>query len=165
MNIKSKVGGFTLVELLVVMVILGLTSSLVAPDMFSMVKRSQAKTELEKIKAIAELSIERSFFASSKIEITFNDNTVVFSQLNNPIKKENKILRVIESEFFSFETSGVVINKGEWLGNHVIKLTKSPEGKLQEFSLIEMAGSTSAAVVNNDGDEISKNEMNDTGEG
>ncbi|XPF96142.1 type II secretion system protein [Colwellia sp. RE-S-Sl-9] len=137
MIIYSRNPGFTLIELLVVMVILGLTSSLVAPDMFSIVKRAQAKTELEKIKAIAELSVERSFFSASTIDIIFKDNTVVFSQVNPLATEEINILREIESEFFIFEETHLVINNGRWIGSYNIKLVKSPENKLTTFALFE----------------------------
>jgi type II secretion system protein H len=127
--------GFTLVELLVVMVILGLTSSLVAPDMFAIVKRSQANTELAKIKAITELSIERSFFAGNQVSITFKDNTVVFSQLDGSTVAKHKVLKTVTSEFFTFEDTVIRINKGKWQGKRLVALTKSPENKLTDFRL------------------------------
>ncbi|MCJ8321001.1 MAG: prepilin-type N-terminal cleavage/methylation domain-containing protein [Colwellia sp.] len=142
MSTAKKNSGFTLIELLVVMVILGITSSLVAPDMFSIMKRSQAKTELEKIKAITELSIERSFFSVSQLGITFIDNTVVFSQLKPSATVENKVLKTIESEFFTFEETHITINKGRWQGSHVVKLTKSPADKLKELVIYELSDTT-----------------------
>jgi len=135
--IYTRSAGFTLIELLVVMVILGLSSSLVAPDMFSIVKRAQAKTELEKIKAITELSVERSFFSASTIDIIFKDNTVVFSQVNPLAIEEISVLREIKSEFFVFEETHVVINNGIWIGSSNVKLVKSPENKLTTFALFE----------------------------
>lgn len=137
MIIYTRSAGFTLIELLVVMVILGLSSSLVAPDMFSIVKRAQAKTELEKIKAITELSVERSFFSASTIDIIFKDNTVVFSQVNPLAIEEISVLREIKSEFFVFEETHVVINNGIWIGSSNVKLVKSPENKLTTFALFE----------------------------
>ncbi|MBU2869355.1 prepilin-type N-terminal cleavage/methylation domain-containing protein [Colwellia sp. E2M01] len=154
-NLKAyqKNIGFTLIELLVVMVILGITSSLVAPDMFAIVKRSQAKTELEKIKAIAALSIERSFFSSSKIAIKFSENKVTFSQNDNAVVPSNKTLKTIESSFFTFADTDIVIINGQWQGNEAVKITKSPENKLQEFVLIDMSrsllGKVNASEVGN----------------
>ncbi len=150
--------GFTLIELLVVMVILGITSSLVAPDMFAIVKRSQAKTELAKIKAIAELSIERSFFSSSQMTISFKDNVVVFSVLNSAAEPENKVLKTIESEFFIFAETDIVITKGNWQGSHVVKITKSPANKLTEFVLFDV---NDVSQLSAGGSETSEADYND----
>ncbi len=49
-SVRQANGGFTLVELLIVMVILGLLASLVAPKMFSKIgssKQGTAKTQME----------------------------------------------------------------------------------------------------------------------
>lgn len=155
MSLYPKNMGFTLIELLVVMMILGITSSLVAPDMFSIVKRSQAKTELEKIKALAELSIERSFFSASRLGIAFKDNTVVFSQLNDAITESNKILKTIESDFFTFEETNVVVNKGHWQGRYFVRLTKSPENKLTTLVLIDDDGTnTKTSIVDTTTSEV-----------
>jgi prepilin-type N-terminal cleavage/methylation domain-containing protein len=162
LSIYPKNSGFTLIELLVVMVILGITSSLVAPDLFSIVKRSQAKTELEKIKAISELSIERSFFAASQIGILFKDNTVIFSQLNQPVGIGNKVLKTITSEFFTFEETQVVINKGNWEGSALVKLTKSPDNKLKTFFLLKTNDATKATTINKDNDEGMSSESEDS---
>lgn len=140
--------GFTLIELLVVLVILGITTSLVAPDMFAIVKRSQAKTELEKIKAIAELSVERSYFSASNITIEFKDNGVVFYQVTDgEIKPEKQILKAIESDVFIFESAKVAIVKGSLQGNPLIKITKSPDNNLNEFFLFDMPESIFSQVL------------------
>lgn len=135
------------------MVILGITSSLIAPDMFSMVKRSQAKTELAKIKAIADLSIERSFFSASKFKITFKGNTILFSQVKDSKMLDDKILKTIESEFFTFEDRYIVINKGRWQGSHLVKVIKSPDNKLKELILFTASQMTKAMPNENEATE------------
>jgi len=150
LNTLKAAFGFTLIELLVVMVILGITSSLVAPNMYSIVKRTQAKTELEKIKAIASLSIEKSFFSASKITITFKANTVEFSQqFNNSVltTTKSKILRTIKSEYFTFEETRIVVLNGNWQGVTSIKLTKSPDNQLNEFALVDLKHLSNTYIV------------------
>lgn len=161
LNAYRKNIGFTLIELLVVMVILGITSSLVAPDMYSIVKRSQAKTELAKIKAIVELSIERSFFSSSQIDIIFKDDTVAFSQLNRPIEKNNKVLKTIKSEFFTFEETHIIIKKGHWQGSNLVKMTKSSDNKLKAFVLLEVNDKKQGATIETDSSETSYSDIED----
>jgi len=151
LNTLKAAFGFTLIELLVVMVILGITSSLVAPNMYNIVKRTQAKTELEKIKAIASLSIEKSFFSASKITITFKEDTVEFSQqFNNSALStvvKSIILRTIKSEYFTFEETHIVVLNGNWQGVTSVKLTKSPDNQLNKFTLVDLKHSSNTYVV------------------
>jgi len=136
-KVNNHHGGFTLIELLVVMVLLGLTISLLAPDMYSLLKRSQAKTELSRIRTIAELSIERSFFASSNLEINFKENTVIINQLPDFNLTEVTILKTITSEFFTFEETNILISQGQWQGSKTVNLTKSPDDNLKQLVLLD----------------------------
>lgn len=138
---STKTLGFTLIELLVVLVILGITSSLVAPDMYTIVKRTQAKTEIEKIKALAQLSVEQSFFSASQIDIVFKENIVKFIQTSHS-SEDNKALKIVESNHFVFEEAQMAIHNGHWQGLKTVKILKSPDSNLKEFPLIKLNGET-----------------------
>jgi prepilin-type N-terminal cleavage/methylation domain-containing protein len=129
--------GFTLIELLVVMVLLGLITSLLAPDMYSLLKRTQAKTELSKLRTLAQLSIERSFFSGSNLEIIFEENTVTINQLPDINAAEVTILKIITSEFFTFEDTIILISQGQWQGSKTVNLTKSPDDNLKQLVLLD----------------------------
>ena len=128
--------GFTLIELLVVMVILGITTSLLAPDMYSLLKLTQAKTEKTKIEALADLSIERSFFSASEVNLTFEENIVTVSQLTDNVSTPVIILKQVVSEYFVFEKTKIQIIHGEWLGPNTVSLAESPSKKLTDITLI-----------------------------
>jgi hypothetical protein len=119
------------------MVLLGLTISLLAPDMYSLFERVQAKNELTKIKVVAELSVERSFFSGSNLEIIFEEKTVIISQVPDKNLTKPKILKKITSEFFTFEDTKILITQGIWNGSKVVNLTSSPHEKLNQLILLD----------------------------
>ena len=53
LNIRRGVGGFTLIEILIVIVIMGLLISLVAPTLFSKVSSSQRKTAMAQMQMLS----------------------------------------------------------------------------------------------------------------
>lgn len=139
-NGLSHKGGFTLIELLIVLVILGISMSLVAPDMFNTLQRSQAKNELLKYKAVAERSLEISFFSQSTLKLVFTEKKLIIVTvpegteegdiLTRPIKKE------YSSSFFVFEPKVFIINNGEWQGDATLVLKESPLVGTNELTLL-----------------------------
>ena len=129
--------GFTLIELLVVIVILGFSISLIAPDMYSLFNRVQAKNELSKIKVVAELSVEKSFFSGSNLEINFEENTVIIRHESDKSLIQPEILKKITSDFFTFEKTKIVISQGQWQGSKVVNLTSSPYKQLNQLTLLD----------------------------
>ncbi|WP_435235724.1 type II secretion system protein [Psychromonas sp. PT13] len=152
-NLTKKLTGFTLIELLIVLVIMGLLASVLVPDMFGMLKRSEARTEIAKIKALTELSIERSFFGKSTIQLEFSSSEfkiIQLAELDNRTKQEdteevddvdeyaridNRDLKALHSRYFQFEDTSIKIVNGEWQGDNIVKLLSSSELSLSQLRL------------------------------
>ena len=159
----AKKTGFTLIELLIVLVILGLSASLIVPDMYGMLKRSQAKTEIAKIKALATLSVERSFFGRATLELKFAGSRLEIKQLatddgdtnyaedvddvddvddvedvEDAEDIENNLardLKELNSSYFVFAETTIKIVNGEWEGDKIVTLTASPDPQLTQLRL------------------------------
>lgn len=130
----AKLTGFTLIELLIVMVILGLSSALLVPDMFSMLQRAQAKSEIAKMRALATLSVEKSFFSGTTIDFQFEESTLTIKQEVEG-GSEARQLKVIESDYFVFEKTVISIVNGQWTGEKSVQLIGSPDNLLTELVL------------------------------
>jgi len=75
----SKINGFTLVELLIVIVIMGLLASLVAPQMFSKVGSTQRKT------AIAQMQMLQTALDTYRLDMGGYPNN-----LNELVQSQNQ---------------------------------------------------------------------------
>jgi general secretion pathway protein G len=76
---KSRINGFTLVELLIVIVIMGLLASLVAPQMFSKVSSTQRKT------AIAQMQMLQTALDTYRLDMGGYPNN-----LNELVQSQNQ---------------------------------------------------------------------------
>ncbi|GLX77589.1 hypothetical protein tinsulaeT_09290 [Thalassotalea insulae] len=135
-NGKYHSSGFTLIELMIVMLLLGVTTSLVAPDLYNNLQRSKLNTEKLKIRLLAELSVEHSFFSASELQISFEERTMSIHQLPNESKK-NKLLKKISSSYFDFEKTVITVSHGKWLGEKVVKFSQPFSEEIDSLRLID----------------------------
>ena len=68
--------GFTIIELLVVLIITGLLASLVAPKLFATYERIEATAEEKKLRELIEFAKSRSFLRQIPFIIRFDDHTL-----------------------------------------------------------------------------------------
>jgi len=71
-RIGSRQSGFTLVELLVVLMIIGLGSGLVGPVIFKVYNQLRMKIESERVAGKIELASARAFFQQQERKIKIN---------------------------------------------------------------------------------------------
>ena len=126
-----------MIELLVVLVILGLSTSLLAPDMYGLYKRMQAKNELNNIKALVQLNKERSFFSHSNYEIRFSENEISAGPLADTTPEDTLKEQSFRTTFYRFDDKTLVINRGEWQATPNVKLLQAPNQVLLEISFTE----------------------------
>lgn len=92
---KLNKKGFTLVELLVVIVILVIIMSIAIPSITSSLDRSKAKQRDAKVKLIesaAEIYVDRHNNSSSPtIQDLYNERLITIEQLKDPFNDENCI--------------------------------------------------------------------------
>ena len=69
--------GFTLIELIIVLLIIGLGSSLAVPRMFSVVNKLRLEFEKETLRDILEKTAQESFFRQEFREVKGLENRVV----------------------------------------------------------------------------------------
>lgn len=92
---KSSQGGFTLLELIVVLVIIGLLSLFVLPRLFNSLTNVQLRSAARTTKSILNQARDIAYFEKKKIKVSFdidNGNISVLkyaSENYSPIKKLN----------------------------------------------------------------------------
>jgi prepilin-type N-terminal cleavage/methylation domain-containing protein len=90
---RSLVNGFTLVELLVVVAIVAILSTLVAPAAYRQVERARGQAEWASIKRELESVSKAAFFRSDRVKIEFDGATVRFSYSTGD-RREHKLRHV-----------------------------------------------------------------------
>lgn len=89
--------GFTLVELLVVMAIVGTLLSLVGPLAIDSLSKAQARTELLGLQTWLKYQSKKAYVTGQPIKLNFNGKQVFQSNLNN---QTNILLRNFDYVFF-----------------------------------------------------------------
>lgn len=84
---KHRVVGFSLIELLVVLSIMGLTMSFVAPNVFSLKTRFDIQAEKKHLRLYIQEQSYKSYFHESPQVINFVGNQVI-SELSAPLTFE-----------------------------------------------------------------------------
>ncbi|QBG35304.1 prepilin-type N-terminal cleavage/methylation domain-containing protein [Litorilituus sediminis] len=89
--------GFTLVELLIVLVLIGLSSAIVLPSMWQQFDQVRYRSEIAKVKSMVNYCRHFSFYQSQALIVSFHEN-----QLNVTRKADGEILRTIQFDTFTF---------------------------------------------------------------
>ncbi len=89
--------GFTLVELLIVLVLIGLSSSIVLPSMWQQFDQVKYRSEIAKVKSMVKYCRHFSFYQNQALIVNFNEN-----KLNVTRKKDGEILRTMQFDTFTF---------------------------------------------------------------
>lgn len=102
---RSSLSGFTLVEMLIVIVLIGLTSSIVLPAMHQQVDKVRGKSEILKLKRIIHFAKYHAHFSGKSLSlVTKNAQVSVFDKHNA------KPLRVFNFESVTFPEQTLKVN-------------------------------------------------------
>jgi prepilin-type N-terminal cleavage/methylation domain-containing protein len=101
---RSEDSGFTLIELMVVMVIISVLVSMVGPAMFKRIDKIRVSAEEKKLESILESAKTISFCRRSHVLIEFENNVLT---IKNSAKET---ISSTEFEFLSFKKSLVRFN-------------------------------------------------------
>jgi prepilin-type N-terminal cleavage/methylation domain-containing protein len=101
-NIKSHIHGFSLIELMVVMAIVGTLLTLTGGVAFKNVEQQGRIIELEKVQQLFRRLSYQAYYSGYKVDVSLTDNRfIVFS---------NDKTHVVQFEHISFKTLDYQIN-------------------------------------------------------
>lgn len=102
-----KQSGFTLLELLTVVAIIGLASSLIAPDMLALYESYQVREERGVLKGILKKVSYQNFLSDSSATLKFNQQTLKI------VRGETE--QSLEYQFIHFIPTEIKLNKKGYL--------------------------------------------------
>ncbi len=105
---RFKQSGFTLVELLIVIVLMGLTSSVVLPNMWKQFEQVKRYSEKQQLTSLLRYAKQYAVYSGKKLEIKVADNSVEVREAKEPAKQD-------------------ISKSSESVSNVVNMLTKTPE--------------------------------------
>ncbi|GAB4384948.1 MAG: hypothetical protein Kow00121_49190 [Elainellaceae cyanobacterium] len=76
LNVQDSNQGFTLIEGLVVIVIIGIVSAIAAPSLFSMVNRSKINSAQAEVQGVLQEAQRQSIRSSRSCNVTLSANTI-----------------------------------------------------------------------------------------
>ncbi|WP_286259838.1 type II secretion system protein [Pseudoalteromonas apostichopi] len=139
----SKGAGFTLVELLIVMVLIGLASSFVLPNMWQQLEQTKRYGERKQLIEAVKFAKQYSVYKGVELKIVISNNSLEISDISQnenqvPIEaaeleqteknkpkntKEDIVLKKINFETLSLESSTYIISAKTYFKKLAIKAT------------------------------------------
>jgi len=109
-NYKSKLSGFTLIELMIVMSIVALLGAMVGPMVISSFEKAQAKQELLTLKNWFKQISYRAYIGGQSLKITLDGKQTLLMTVNeeNVIKKEAFEFLFFQPQELLFNNKGFV---------------------------------------------------------
>jgi len=121
--------GFTLIELLVVMAISGVLMAFVGPVALEQVDASQAKSEIEKLKAVIRTASIKSYSKGEAITINLEASSI------NNIKKNNK---KVTFKHLSFPNQTIFFNRNGY--SNQVEVSYRYKGQLTRLDIYSILG-------------------------
>ncbi len=90
MLVFNRMKGFSLIELLVVIVILALSSAMVGPSLIRQYEKMTATQELATLDNQLRFISQKSFYSKSDILVTFSEHNLAVSDGNSSLVREFK---------------------------------------------------------------------------
>ena len=122
--------GFTLIELLIVLVLIGLSSAFVIPSMWKQLSQIQYRSEIAKIRTLANYCRNYSFYKGTMLKVTANDSYLTITNSENGI-----ILRVLEFETVSFERNILYFDKISIFSINKLKFIRKGRSELLDIEI------------------------------
>ncbi|NHH89254.1 prepilin-type N-terminal cleavage/methylation domain-containing protein [Pseudoalteromonas sp. MB47] len=139
----SKSAGFTLVELLIVMVLIGLASSFVLPNMWQQLEQTKRYGERKQLIEAVKFAKQYSVYKGVELKINLSNNSLEITDLsinksqnvkqaaelvqnepNNPKNTaENTVLKKVTFETMTFENSSFIVSAKTYFKKLAIKAT------------------------------------------
>jgi prepilin-type N-terminal cleavage/methylation domain-containing protein len=116
----NNVKGFTLVELLIVMAIVGTLLSLVGPLAIDALSKAQARAELLSLKTWLRYQGQKAFITGQEIQLSFNGKAVTRNNSVLNVKAESK-----QFEYLFFQPQLIIFNSHGISSNLAISATFS----------------------------------------
>ncbi|CAH9056817.1 hypothetical protein PSECIP111854_01870 [Pseudoalteromonas sp. CIP111854] len=109
----KHINGFTLIELMIVMMIVALLTSLVGPLAFESLSRSQAKSEVMEVKRVLASASQKAFLLGEKLEIELSGSEIKILKVDNVqlLKQMNFELVSFKPQKFEFNSKGLTQRK------------------------------------------------------
>lgn len=139
----SKSAGFTLVELLIVMVLIGLASSFVLPNMWQQFEQTKRYGERKQLIEAVKFAKQYSVYKGVELKISLSNNSLEIKNLsinksqnlnqaaeieqnepNNPKNTaEDTVLKKVTFETLTFENSSFIVSAKTYFKKLAIKAT------------------------------------------
>lgn len=112
--------GFTLVELMIVMAIVGLLVSLVGPLTIDALSRAHARSELLTIKSWFKFQSQKAFVSGTQMDFIFKQSSI--HQLVN-----TQVILVKKFDYVSFQPQNITYNRQGILDKNTLLVTFNGE--------------------------------------
>jgi prepilin-type N-terminal cleavage/methylation domain-containing protein len=123
--------GFTMMELMVVMAIMGGLMALVGPALMNSYQKMQVQSETRKLRQSLSKVSYKAFLAGKPITIELTASTLKYFYTSEPQKKHSQ-----QYQHIYFETQTLAINANGFIDNTHVEYTA--DEKLQRLSLEEL---------------------------
>ncbi|WP_217875134.1 prepilin-type N-terminal cleavage/methylation domain-containing protein [Pseudoalteromonas shioyasakiensis] len=155
MMYRSKSVGFTLVELLIVMVLIGLASSFVLPNMWQQLEQTKRYGERKQLIEAVKFAKQYSVYKGVTLKINLSNNSLEITdlsinksqnvnqaaeleqnELNNPKNTaEDTVLKKVTFETLTFENSSFIVSAKTYFKKLAIKATFNNKNENEIFEI------------------------------
>ncbi|GAA0815184.1 hypothetical protein GCM10009111_13120 [Colwellia asteriadis] len=119
-----------MIELLIVLVLIGLSSSIVMPAMWQQLEQTQYRAEIAKLKSLSSYCRHYAYFKGATLEVTVENNLFTVSDLSS-----GDTLRQLEFNNLIFEKQTFAFDSKATFDNNVLSITKKNGGQVIELSI------------------------------
>lgn len=122
--------GFTLVELLIVLVLIGLSSAIVLPSMWQQFDQIKFRSEVAKVKSLVSYSRHYSYFQGQPLTVQFKENQLIVSK-----QRDGQVLRTLNFATFTFSPETFKFDKHSRVRKNKLTIHKHKKEQQVELSV------------------------------